>query len=210
MNDEQQLTFLDITSELTLKERLEKIIYDVCQKQNVNVKYIKFEKVSDGYSVWICEPIDFKETSRAFNIKYKNTARTKRYDVSISYKRIYNIDIPKDAELIIKEVKHKDENGDIYYEKKATVRFPLTSENIFNYLRAVFDLQLSKFEPSEKFGCCGKYLECSDAKECLYKDKFYARACYYKSNLEAGRIFYGKNATNDVTTHFADVNKISD
>ncbi len=43
------------------------------------------------------------------------------------------------------------------------------------------------------FGCCSKYLECSDAKECIHKDKNYAEACTYNSNLKKGRIFYGKN-----------------
>ena len=47
------------------------------------------------------------------------------------------------------------------------------------------------FEP---FGCCEKYVECSDEKRCLHKDPTYATACMYRKNLEAGRIFYGKNA----------------
>lgn len=45
------------------------------------------------------------------------------------------------------------------------------------------------------FGCCGKYIACSDAKKCLHDDYFYASAaCEYKKHLESGNIFYGKNA----------------
>ena len=45
------------------------------------------------------------------------------------------------------------------------------------------------------FGCCGKYVACSDAKKCLHDDYFYASAaCEYKRHLESGNIFYGKNA----------------
>ena len=45
------------------------------------------------------------------------------------------------------------------------------------------------------FGCCSKFEKCSDSKKCLHDDYFYASAaCQYKKHLEAGQIFYGKNA----------------
>ena len=43
------------------------------------------------------------------------------------------------------------------------------------------------------FGCCSKYMECSDVKHCLHEDMAYSTACQYRANLESGRIFYGKN-----------------
>lgn len=43
------------------------------------------------------------------------------------------------------------------------------------------------------FGCCSRYLKCSDAKECVHEDKQYAKGCAYYSNLKNGKIFYGKN-----------------
>lgn len=47
--------------------------------------------------------------------------------------------------------------------------------------------------PVEPFGCCSSFVACSDARACLYPhDRFY-NGCYYRKNLEAGRIFYGKN-----------------
>ena len=45
------------------------------------------------------------------------------------------------------------------------------------------------------FGCCDKYVACSDAKHCLHEDLVYSTACQYRSNLEQGKIFYGKNNT---------------
>ena len=44
-----------------------------------------------------------------------------------------------------------------------------------------------------RFGCCSRYEDCSNAKECLHPDKTIAAACAYKKNLESGRIFYGRN-----------------
>lgn len=47
---------------------------------------------------------------------------------------------------------------------------------------------------SELFGCCSLNEECSDARECLHKSNSDYDGCMYRKNLEAGRIFYGKNA----------------
>ncbi len=43
------------------------------------------------------------------------------------------------------------------------------------------------------FGCCGRYKECSDAKQCVHSDKQTSLSCYYRRNLLQGRIFYGTN-----------------
>ncbi|MCD8368587.1 MAG: hypothetical protein LUC48_11335 [Clostridiales bacterium] len=44
------------------------------------------------------------------------------------------------------------------------------------------------------YGCCSRYLECSDAKRCVHPDIMFAVQCAYRKNLMAGHIFYGKNA----------------
>lgn len=44
------------------------------------------------------------------------------------------------------------------------------------------------------FGCCGKYVDCSNAGHCVHDDILYASAaCQYKRNLDAGRIFYSSD-----------------
>lgn len=48
---------------------------------------------------------------------------------------------------------------------------------------------------AEHFGCCSRYEKCSDERKCIHPDLLMARGCAYKSNLEEGRIFYGKNKT---------------
>jgi hypothetical protein len=45
----------------------------------------------------------------------------------------------------------------------------------------------------ETFGCCHRYVECSDALRCTNPDFMASLACMYKKNLDAGRVFYGKN-----------------
>ena len=48
----------------------------------------------------------------------------------------------------------------------------------------------------ERPACCHLFEKCSDAGHCLFEESFENwdfLGCYYKINLEAGRIFYGKN-----------------
>lgn len=55
------------------------------------------------------------------------------------------------------------------------------------------EIAVNSLSAGEGFGCCHLYEKCSDAKTCIQPDKLFALACYYKKNLEQGRIFYGKN-----------------
>lgn len=46
---------------------------------------------------------------------------------------------------------------------------------------------------TETFACCNDFERCSDARKCLKTDDRFYNGCMYRKNLEAGRIFYGKN-----------------
>ncbi len=77
-----------------------------------------------------------------------------------------------------------------------------------NYIKSVFTKQsdviefihklipqfVNDYPPSERFGCCHRYVECSDAGKCTAPNLFHAKGCFYRENLENGRVFYGKNA----------------
>ena len=65
--------------------------------------------------------------------------------------------------------------------------------NTIEKLPTIFNRILVNLFSIESFGCCDKYVACSDAKKCLHDDLAYATACMYRKNLEAGRIFYGVN-----------------
>ncbi len=169
--------------ETTVFESLEKevrqIMSEACREQEIDEKYVTCRAVQGGYSAWICEPINLKEVYRAFSITVKGK-KEPHYEVEILYKRIGNVPIPEEAD---------------YNEIRGSVRFSIYSSTMHKYLVDVLSYGLEHFEPSNdiKIGCCGKFRECSDAKRCLKTDKFYARVCHYHKNLEAGKIFYGKN-----------------
>lgn len=77
-------------------------------------------------------------------------------------------------------------------------RFPITNKNdletLFPYFRKLYDHLAENYSVSGMFGCCSHYLECSDNKACISKDKVFSSRCQYnKLNLSNGKIFYGKN-----------------
>ncbi len=67
---------------------------------------------------------------------------------------------------------------------------------IIKYIGDVFSKCFFK-SAAEIFGCCSRYLECSNEKLCVHPDKERARGCMYKINLDDGRIFYGENRNID-------------
>lgn len=50
-----------------------------------------------------------------------------------------------------------------------------------------------RFATIRKFGCCSSFEACSETKQCLHLDELSYWGCMYMSNLENGRIFYGKD-----------------
>lgn len=64
------------------------------------------------------------------------------------------------------------------------------------YIKLAFagmDMYITENYSAEAFGCCSRYIECSDAKKCIHPDQLHAQGCMYKKNLDSGKIFYGKN-----------------
>ena len=65
--------------------------------------------------------------------------------------------------------------------------------DVVNFIHELIPCFVEDYPPTERFGCCHRYVECSDTGKCTAPDLFHAKGCYYKENLEKGKIFYGKN-----------------
>lgn len=66
------------------------------------------------------------------------------------------------------------------------------------YVQKVMDYALANYKSkASPFGCCDKFNKCSDLKHCVHDNLLFSKACIYRSNLDAGRIFYGKNRNID-------------
>lgn len=71
----------------------------------------------------------------------------------------------------------------------------LNKDDVFKYITQLVSIynNLLAVTSGEQFGCCSRFMECSDAKKCIHSDALFAAACIYRRNLEDGKIFYGKN-----------------
>lgn len=88
--------------------------------------------------------------------------------------------------------KDDQQSSDEVYDDR--FRIPLDSNNLIEWVRNVVQYKISNYvTAAPSFGCCSQFQECSDAKKCIHPNRMYSTACSYRSNLEAGRIFYGRN-----------------
>lgn len=157
-----------------------------------------------SFSVWILEPLmleaEFKEvkSDRCFKLTRISNSKSSRIEVEYLYQRKDCIKKPEDAveRIYTSSIKDK-ETGEKFTRKLFCHKFDVNSTTLVPYLTEIIDFTVTNYQPSDKFGCCSKYVACSDALKCLHSNNFYARCCWYRKNLEAGRIFYGKNKNNE-------------
>ena len=64
-------------------------------------------------------------------------------------------------------------------------------------VKNIVKIGLDNYESGSSFGCCSQFIKCSDEKKCVHENKLYSKGCQYRKNLDAGRIFYGKNRNVD-------------
>lgn len=146
-----------------------------------------------SYSVCICEPeyplpLDAKkDVARSFNvINIKENGNI--LELMIDKTRFDKVKILNGAD--IKEIKSD--------EKYMHVIVPTDHPELVDYIMRNTEYALINYtSKAASFGCCSQFNACSDAKKCIHANKFYSKACIYRSHLEAGRIFYGKNKNID-------------
>ena len=130
-----------------------------------------------------------KNGSVSFNV-FKNILLKITFQKTKMFIELRKIDSINLEELLKKfdEVKYKE--NDLYV--KIYINDINDINKINNELKEIYKY-LYLNEPFDNFGCCSRYIECSDALKCINPDKKLARGCQYKDNLESGKIFYGKN-----------------
>jgi len=155
-----------------------------------------------NFSVWIIEPLKLEaenkvvKSDRCFKLTYVKNAKSDYIRVEYLFQRKDHFNKPDDAiEKIYTSTAKGKKAGETFTKKTFCHQFDVNSPSLIPYLSSIIDFTLKNYRPAERFGCCEKYVACSDAKKCLHRNNFYARCCWYRQNLEAGRIFYGKNKT---------------
>lgn len=156
----------------------------IADKDNISKDFISsFINNDKSLSVWITELTTGKKTKLAFKVSLKGKKGAKYVSFTARKSIIKNISLPENVSL-------KYIDSDI---ANVIVNFPTGENNYITFVHDILDYSVNTFEPADKFGCCSKYIECSNAKRCLHENLFYAKACFYRKNLESGKIFYGEN-----------------
>lgn len=73
-----------------------------------------------------------------------------------------------------------------------------TFDDVKKYSSLLQEILQAVMRNLREFDCCGRYMECSNAKQCTHPDPEYALKCGYQFILQDGRIFYGSNRTVDI------------
>ncbi len=106
-----------------------------------------------------------------------------------------------DVELLIRPRQYKE----IQLPQSAAVKsttdknfihivFSKLDASVFDYIKQNILYCLKNYHSNSKtFGCCSRFMECSDALKCVHENKLYSTSCTYRHHLESGKIFYGKN-----------------
>ncbi len=74
------------------------------------------------------------------------------------------------------------------------IRIHSSSPNLTKYIFEHTKFCVQNYSTkAQGFGCCGFYVQCSDAKRCIHENRLYSTACSYRKHLEQNKIFYGMN-----------------
>lgn len=102
------------------------------------------------------------------------------------------VTVPPSA--LVKEVAKTDKETGELVLSGYDVYLSLYDGSAADYLNRIVQYRIDNFVPSmPSFGCCDKYMVCSEAKKCVQDNPFYFRACQYRKNLLEGNVFYGVN-----------------
>lgn len=187
----EQLTLDSLSSEYDYEENEENIVKIIKSKirpqyiSNSQFKYIKNKNKSASIRVY-SDVTSYRDATPENGLVFAliDTIDKERYIIfKLSAKPLF---ISANINFITKKILQKES---VMIELSTFVNFiknnSLASEIIEKIYTDIFN-----FKP---FGCCSKYVECSNTKRCVMSDPVYATACQYRNNLSNNKIFYGDN-----------------
>ena len=175
--DQLSIDFVERTDAEIIRESLVKEIKNPEFTKYLVVEANKDETVSIRAKSFLCAKVKLTHKVRYI------TVRTKNIDCFKDYICSHEAEVTDVEEHLTEETKEWSRISISTLDDVLALSKPLS---------IVFILVLSELG-GEHFGCCARYVQCSDERKCLNPDFLMSLACAYKRHLEAGRIFYGKN-----------------
>lgn len=160
-------------------------IKNVIQELNAQLELpedflVFFENKDYSFSLKMVEPVTKEGTKRILKVAQLGKKENPYISMMVKKNKLQLFNIPED--ITVKNIASDTLNSYLIFTE--------ITEPILNFIKELIFDYVNNFEPSEKFGCCHRYKECSEAKKCLHPDQFYSKACWYRKNLESGKIFY--------------------
>lgn len=149
---------------------IEPALIEVLDKNTIDHKYLQFRQ-NKGYNA-----VAFRNV---ILFTYKIGKKTNWLHIPFKYKSLFPEHLLSKCSI---------NNGMI----KFNLERPEEIETLGFLLANILDKAIDDFP--KDFGCCSRYVECSNLKKCINPNKELAMNCQYKINLKQGRIFYGVNA----------------
>lgn len=76
-------------------------------------------------------------------------------------------------------------------DKIVAIDYPLElCDEFYDYINIALRYSAANYMPSTTFACCSRYRECSAARKCLHNDLLLSKGCWYRDNIERGKILY--------------------
>lgn len=163
-----------------LSEIVKTISEKLIESHNIPENFIKCTSNINSMSIWLIEPVTNKQSKMVFSISEKGRTGSKYYSLTLKNNAVDKINISDDITL----TQRPSDRLNAYFS------FTEFDETVVSLIEELITWYVENFEPSDKFGCCSKYKECSQAGMCLHNNKFYSKACWYRKNLEDGKVFY--------------------
>lgn len=198
----EQLSLFDVANR-TIYDDIQDLLDEVIASHNLPQKSIHlYSNISakgknagkeTSKSICIYEPEypprkDVVENpGKNFVIMNIKSAKDDNLELLIRNKQFDLIDTPNSA--TVKRLKSDTSFVHVLFENE--------DKAVLDYIKDNVLYCLANYEATSNFGCCSRFVECSDAKKCVHENKIYSMGCKYRKNLEAGRIFYGKNRNID-------------
>jgi len=145
----------------------------------------------------ILDSINLQTNKTYETIKIENTASIR---IFVNSKSKY-ISIKSRYADFMDETRYKAIKSDKHW-----IRYDIETESDLEEISEILLKIYEDIRPSGRmFGCCSRFIECSDALQCTNPNRKHAKNCWYKIHLDTGRIFYGKNENVEGTVSIFDL-----
>ena len=189
----EQLSFFNISTH-SFEDKLSSVF---------NTIITKYELPQKTFEIAINTGKSGKETSRSICIVEPpyppGLGMASRNTVILRYKYIYSESKEPMLQLFVRrkqfnhivlpdtclEVKDMESDNASFH-----VYFCPDDPGILNYIFDIACYNIENYESTNSFGCCSKYAACSAKRKCIHDNNLYAKGCFYRKNLEKGKIFY--------------------